>query len=219
MISYVAIHIVAVAIIAQQPLKGLDPLFPGNAPAAAPAVSSSPAGVPPGPAAATGLSPARDARAVVAEGEKLIGEKKFEEALAMFKRAAELDPKNADAYNGAGNCYYAREKTDLAIEAFKKASACDPAMSSAYFNLGHCYAAKKQWDMAIIQYGKAVKDNPRNGAAHFELANSYFFTKDFKNARSHYEKAAAAFGEKTPQGEEALRNALKVEMLMKRMGG
>ncbi|MEI6632464.1 MAG: tetratricopeptide repeat protein [Chlamydiota bacterium] len=219
MIPYLAVRIVAAAIVAQQPLKGLDPLFPGSAPAAAPAISPLPAGMPPEPAAAPGGSPARDARAAVAEGEKLLREKKFEEALAVFKRAMDLDPKSANAYNGAGCCYYAGGKIDIAIGAFKKASACDPGMSSAYFNLGRCYATKKQWDMAIIQYGKAVKDNPKYGAAHFELANSYYLTKDFKNARIHYEKAAAVFGEKTPQGEESLRNAIKVETLMKRMGG
>jgi tetratricopeptide (TPR) repeat protein len=219
MIPCIAIHIVAAAIVAQQPLKGLDPLFPGSAPAATPAISSLPAGMPQTPAAAPGLSPARDARAAVAEGKKLLVEKKFVEALAVFKRAVGLDPKNADAYNGAGCCYYAGGKIDIAIEAFKKASACDPGMSSAYFNLGRCYATKKQLEMAIIQYGKAVTDNPKYGAAHFELANSYYLTRDFKNARIHYEKAAAILGEKTPQGEEALRNAIKVEMLMKRMGG
>ncbi len=60
---------------------------------------------------------------------------------------------------------------------------------------------------------------PENAKAHFELANAYFITKNYPNAKLHYEKAAEIFGEKTSQGEDALRNALKVELLMKRMGG
>lgn len=217
MISLIAIRIVAASLLAQQPLKGLDPLFPGSAPAAAPVIS--PRAGDASAAATPSGERERGAKAAVIEGEKLLGEKKFEQALAAFKKAVELDPKNAAAYNGGGSCYYSAGKIDIAIEAFKKAIACDPGLSTAYFNLGHCYAAKKQLDLAIIQYGKAVKDNPKFGAAYFELANAYFITRDFKNARANYEKAAAVFGEKTPQGEEALRNAIKVDTLMKRVGG
>lgn len=212
MVSAIAMHIVAAALLSQQPLKGLDPLFPGGTPPPPRAEAAPGAAAPADPRAV-------EARVAVAEGIRLLNESKFDAALAAFKKAADLDPQNAYAFAGGGSCYYAAGKIDIAIEAFKKAIERDPGMSAAYFNLGRCYAVKKQMEMAIIQYGKAIKDNPQYGAAYFELANAYYINKDFKNARINYEKAASIFGEKTPQGEEALRNAIKVETLMKRLGG
>ncbi|MEJ2746012.1 MAG: tetratricopeptide repeat protein [bacterium] len=70
----------------------------------------------------------------------------------------------------------------------------------------------------MIAYRKAIKDNPKNGLAYFELGNIYFMKKEFVKAQEHYEKAAGIFGEKTPRGKQALRNAIKSEMLLQRMG-
>jgi tetratricopeptide (TPR) repeat protein len=155
---------------------------------------------------------------LVAQAKKLSDEKKHSEALVLYQRAIALEPGNASIYNSMGLCYFDMGKTDAAIDAFKKAVERDPGMSGAYQNLGRCHASQKQWDLAIIEYRKAIKDNPKNGLAYFDLANVYFVKKDLKKAKECYEEAAKIFGYDTGPGEESLRNALKVEMLMQRMG-
>jgi tetratricopeptide (TPR) repeat protein len=152
------------------------------------------------------------------EAKKLYREKKYAESLAVFRRVADRDPKNAEAFNGMGLCYHAQGKADLAIGAFQRAVERDPGVSSYHYNLARSYGSKQQFDLALIAYRKAIKDNPKNGLAYFELGNIYFMKKEFAKAKEHYEKAAAIFGEKTPPGEQALRNAIKSEMFMQRRG-
>jgi tetratricopeptide (TPR) repeat protein len=47
--------------------------------------------------------------------------KKYDEAEAAYKKAIELKPDFAEAYNGLANVYNAQKKFDLAAEASKKA--------------------------------------------------------------------------------------------------
>lgn len=181
--------------------------------------SASPTGLSTPPAPLITPSPRGDKPGnAIDEAKKLYKEKKYAEALAAFRKIANNDPKNAEAFNGIGLCYHAQGKADLAIEAIQKAIECDPGISYFYYNLARAYGSKQQFDLALIAYNKAIKENPKNGLAYFELGNIYFMKKDFVKAKEHYEKAAGIFGEKTPRGKQALRNAIKSEMLMQRMG-
>jgi len=189
---------------------------------ASPAPAQSPSPEPAGMASATPiLTPSPTAAKpgdALNEAKKLYKGKKYTESLALFQKIVDNDPKNAEAFNGMGLCYHAQGKADPAIEAFQKAIERDPGISYFYYNLARTYGSKQQFDLAMIAYRKALKDNPKNGLAHFELGNIYFMNKEFAKAKEHYEKAAGIFGEKTPRGEQALRNAIKSEMLMQRMG-
>ena len=232
MIMPAIVYCLAVALSGQTPLPGKAPavhvgspsiITPAPAlsaaPAESPVISEQSAGLAAVPAATPGAPRAEDApRSMIAEAKKLYQEKKYAESLAIFQKVAGLDPKNAEAYNGIGLCYRAQGKIDLAIEAFQKAIERDPGISYFYYNLARSYGSKQQFDLAMIAYHRVIKDNPTNGLAYFELGNIYFMKKEFTKAQEHYEKAASIFGEKTPQGEQALRNAIKSEMLMQRMG-
>lgn len=204
----------AMALSGQTPPAGPASSTPAQPPKAEPtAVSSTPSAPPLTP------SPAGEkAGGALDAAKKLYKEKKYAESLAAFQRIVDRDPKNAEAINGIGLCYHAQGKADLAIEAFKKAIERDPGISYFYYNLARSYGSKQQFDLAMITYNKAIKENPGNGLAHFELGNIYFMKKEFSKAKEHYEKAAGIFGEKTPRGEQALRNAIKSEMLMQKMG-
>ena len=177
------------------------------------AVSSTPSAPPPTPSP-SGNKPGN----ALDEAKKLYKDKKYAESLTAFQKVVDRDPKNAEAFNGIGLCYHAQGKADLAIDAFQKAIALDPVIIYFYYNLARTYGSKQQFDLALIAYNKTIKENPKNGLAHFELGNIYFMKKEFVKAKEHYEKAAGIFGEKTPWGKQALRNAIKSEMLMQRMG-
>jgi tetratricopeptide (TPR) repeat protein len=170
------------------------------------------------PSAPTPATSPRKPADALDDAKKLYKDKKYAESLAAFRKIADRDPKNAEAFNGIGLCHHAQGKADLAIDAFQKAIALDPGISYFYYNLARSYGSKQQFDLAMIAYRKAIKDNPKNGLAYFELGNIYFMKKEFVKAQEHYEKAAGIFGEKTPRGKQALRNAIKSEMLLQRMG-
>lgn len=214
MIASAITYCLAMALSGQTPSSGPTPSIPAQPPQPERAAASSTPSAPPPALAAPGNRPG-DA---LFEARKLYREKKYTEASAAFRKAADRDPKNAEAFNGMGLCYHAQGKADLAIEAFQKAIECDAGVSSFYYNLARAYGSKQQFDLAMIAYNKAIKDNPKYGLAHFELGNIYFMKKEFAKAKEHYEKAAGIFGEKTPPGQQALRNAIKSEMLMQRMG-
>jgi tetratricopeptide (TPR) repeat protein len=209
------VYCLAAALTAQTPL-------PAGTPAAhveSPSIRTPAAGLSTASTATPGAPRAGDALSTTLdEAKKLYKDKKYDDSLAFFKKAAGLDPKNAEAYNGMGLCYHAQGKSDLAIESFQKSIERNPGVSTVYYNLGRAYGSKQQFDLAIIAYHNAIKKNPGYGFAHFELGNTYFLKKDFTKAQAHYEKAASIFGEKTYQGEQALRNAIKSEMFMQRLG-
>lgn len=171
------------------------------------AFGQSPAGAP-GPAAEGPL----------ARADELRESGKFARALELYRAAAEKERSGAAAHTGIGICHYHMKDYDRAIREFKTAAEKEPGDSATYYNLGRCYVKKKQWDLAAVYYKKAVKDNPRNGRAQFDLANTYFVMKEFGKARRHYEKAAEVFGHETSQGRDALLNAIKVEMIIKKIG-
>src|ERR1700728_1496526 len=56
----------------------------------------------------------------------LFADDKFDEAIAMYERALEIDPKFTDAVHGLAMCYQAKGDTDSAIEVTKRHIAADP---------------------------------------------------------------------------------------------
>src|SRR5581483_469039 len=58
--------------------------------------------------------------------------KNYTEALASYKEALKLDANNADAYNGIGNVYSARQNWEKALKAYEQAIKLAPHVSSFY---------------------------------------------------------------------------------------
>lgn len=155
---------------------------------------------------------------LLADAERFFKAGEYTRAREHFTQALTIDSSSSLALNGMGLCYFHLEQREKAILFFKKAINADPGLSAAYYNLGRCYAAKKQWELAITYYDKAIEDNPALASAYFDKGTACFLKKDFSKAREAYECAAELFGLQTPRGEEALKNAIKIEMLIERRG-
>ncbi|HUT53351.1 MAG TPA: tetratricopeptide repeat protein [bacterium] len=76
-----------------------------------------------------------------------------------YKKALELDPKNAVARNELGLLFQRMGRHDLAIPEFQAAIAADPDLFVAYNNLGASLIATRRFDEAIkvLQQGIARK--------------------------------------------------------------
>jgi tetratricopeptide (TPR) repeat protein len=93
----------------------------------------------------------------------------IEHAILLLKKALEINPKYANAYNGLGYIYGARKNYDQAIQNFTKAIEYYPTFWDAYLRRGRIYLEiKKDFDKAIADYSKIIELNPQIPIAFFE---------------------------------------------------
>jgi tetratricopeptide (TPR) repeat protein len=72
-------------------------------------------------------------------GVKLHEQGRWEEAIAEYNKAIELDPNLAIVYNNRGAAYFETGQYDLAIADFNKAIELDPNLAMAYANRALAY--------------------------------------------------------------------------------
>ena len=84
-----------------------------------------------------------------------------EKALEKYRKAVELDPKNAYAYEGWGVLLYDRKDYADAILKYRKAVELDPKNVDAYYNWGKALGALGEQENAIVKYHKAAELNPK----------------------------------------------------------
>ncbi len=64
-------------------------------------------------------------------GYKLLNEKKFKDAIDIFKKNVELYPKSSNAYDSLGEAYMVNGDKELAVENYKKSLELDPKNENA----------------------------------------------------------------------------------------
>ncbi|KAI8065174.1 hypothetical protein BC940DRAFT_356706 [Gongronella butleri] len=90
-------------------------------------------------------------------GELLADQQKFAEAVDMFSKAIELDPKNPIPYiNKAMLKHQAFKEADEAISLCKKAFDADPACDAAVASLGQLYLERGEPEEALKYYNLAI---------------------------------------------------------------
>ncbi len=124
-----------------------------------------------------------------------------EQAIELFKKAIELDPKYAQAYAGLAEAYAARRYTfghsrawlDSAITMGEKALAIDSNSSEAYSALGHAYLwhwyIKDRFPKALKALNTALELNPSNRAALRYLAELKEYKGELEEALRLYKRA------------------------------
>jgi tetratricopeptide (TPR) repeat protein len=73
------------------------------------------------------------------QGEKLIQESKYAEAIEKLRKATELLPKTAQAWNHLGLAFHGNNQPDEALKAYRIALSLDHKLAAAHFNLGCLY--------------------------------------------------------------------------------
>ncbi len=94
----------------------------------------------------------------------------MDEAIACFRRAIELEPNFADAYNKLGYLHKQRGQVDQAIAYYEKAIEVDPNYFYAHMNLGDTLAGIGRIDESITCFRTAIKLDPKFVAARNQLA-------------------------------------------------
>src|SRR5690348_16609652 len=69
-------------------------------------------------------------------GERLIRDGKYAQAITRLETATKLLPGNAQAFNHLGLAYHKAGQPAAALKAYEQARRCDPNLTSVHFNLG-----------------------------------------------------------------------------------
>jgi len=115
----------------------------------------------------------------------------FPVALALLKRATEVDPKNKYAWNNLGLIYLAMRENEQAIAAFQKQLEVNPYDEYAWNNLGRVYWSERNYDDAVKAFNRQLENNPLDKSSHANLGAMYAEWHKYDLAVPELEKAAA----------------------------
>lgn len=122
---------------------------------------------------ATGAEPPPEARDLLAEGIRLHDAGRYDDALAMYRRVLEIDPRNVDALYEAAFATYGKGDFDGAIrrlESLVAAPASAPAR--AWVLLGSSHAMRGDWTRAEAVFRRGTGYRPDDLPLRFHLALS-----------------------------------------------
>jgi Flp pilus assembly protein TadD len=123
------------------------------------------------------------------QGSALYQRRQFAEAGGCYRRALDLNPKDADAHYNLGNVLVQQENLAEAITCFRQAVRLDPNHAAAHFNLGNAYADKGLLDRAVESYRRCLQVNPNHAEAHNNLGNALQVLGQMTEAGICYEEA------------------------------
>lgn len=134
------------------------------------------------------------------EGEGLLAQGSYQRAADAFNTSTQLDPENADAWQGLGRAYSGLNEYADAIRAFRRASELKPGDVHILLDLGAAYAAAKRTSDAITTYEQVLNLDPNSTEA--------------KQALEQLNAQVPASGESAPEGgpsEESSRDSAPSE--------
>lgn len=116
-------------------------------------------------------------------GLNLIKEKKYEEAVAYFNKALEIEPDNLQAWNSKGNALYSSSKYEESIKCYDKILGKDPNTTVIWCSKGNALAFLKKYNEALVCYEKALTIDPKNKDAKNNKQSALKVIKLLKNSK------------------------------------
>lgn len=95
------------------------------------------------------------------------------EAVALYKRAIEIDPWLAIAYTNLGNIAFRRQDVEEAERRYRKALEVDNRQPEAQYNLGYLMLERGCPELSIEYFLGALAADPQFADAYFNLAMAY----------------------------------------------
>ena len=94
------------------------------------------------------------------QAEALFVQSKYDDAIVMYQKALDADPKHYQAALYIGDCYVAKQDWDNAEKAYQKAIAIDPTRETAYRYSATPLMKQKKYDAALERYIEAYIVDP-----------------------------------------------------------
>ncbi len=96
-----------------------------------------------------------------AEGLQRQQEKRYPEAIMVYRRAIKLDANQPETLNNLGFCYKQMREYKKAVEYYKQALALKPDLAEAHEYLGEAYVQLGQLALAKQEYETLLKLDPK----------------------------------------------------------
>jgi tetratricopeptide (TPR) repeat protein len=112
-----------------------------------------------------------------------------EEAIAIWKKALELNPSSDKAHNNVGLLLAGSGKFEEAIPHFEKTLEINPEYPAAHSNLGVALAAIGKLEDAMAEFRQALAVDPNSGEAHNNLGRALVLKGNLDQAIVHFRQA------------------------------
>ncbi len=138
-------------------------------------------------------SPASDVKAaeINKRGYDALSAGNFTQAVSLFKRVIELEPKHQTAWVQLGRSHLGLKQYEEAIVAFKKQVELNPFDEYAYDNLGLVYLQQRRYADAEAEFRKQLEINPLDAYAHTTLGRLYVDWQKYDVAVPQLQKAVS----------------------------
>ncbi|MGD9672117.1 MAG: tetratricopeptide repeat protein [Candidatus Nitrosocosmicus sp.] len=113
-------------------------------------------------------------------------ERIYTQAIAMFDKALEIDPKDKYSYNGKGYALNKLDKYNQAIAMYDKALEIDPLFQPAYHNKGTALNLIGNHTQAIAMFNKALEIDPKDATSLRGKASAYYNLGNITEAIRNY---------------------------------
>jgi tetratricopeptide (TPR) repeat protein len=97
---------------------------------------------------------------VFLRGQALRVMRKYQEAIEVLERAAELDPENIHTWLALGWCYKRIGRLDLAIQSLEEALTVEESQASVYYNLACYWSLAHNAKLALAYLAQALDLDP-----------------------------------------------------------
>lgn len=112
---------------------------------------------------------------------------RLDEAVYMFKKAIDVDPKYYKAHYNLGYIYLTKEKPNMALAEFKQAVKYKDNFAYGYYNIGCAYLQLKQYKNARYNFYKALDAKGDEPMIYYNLAYTYKMLNNEKQAKTYYD--------------------------------
>jgi tetratricopeptide (TPR) repeat protein len=120
----------------------------------------------------------QQARAAAVRGEEAEAADQLDDAIAAYRLAVSLAPRNAQFHIALAGVLAARGIAREAHEQYAEAIQIDPANPQAFLNEGVLYASRQRWPQAAEAFRRTLELSPNSPMALVNLAQVYVTATD-----------------------------------------
>lgn len=114
---------------------------------------------------------------------------RYDEALASYKRAYELNPDNGGVLFRLGNAYFERGRYTEAVTYLKGAKESFDDDIETIKKLGEAYLELKEYGKAIEEYKAIIEIIPKHVSSRIQIGNAYLKLGQYNSAEKYYKEA------------------------------